>query len=279
MTRHAAGSALLAACLSLGTAVPSLSVPANGAAEADKPDQKCTSDLRAFDAELQKDGYWLHDSGYGYGHLMYGYMFGERGTMLPSGTSSTATEWHAWPGYEIRTLMASANIMTQRGQQPACEALLAVTRDIYDYATDLRNRGVAKADMSGWRSQLIATAQSVTAGTTSLRSDQLIDADVVNPQSENLGSVDDIVLSPQTGKIAYLVIGRGGVFGIDEKYVPVPWKDFRVTTGPTLLVLDTTKNNLDAGPQVKKDEFSAHGDFAEQSRKVDDYWKALGRVH
>jgi hypothetical protein len=44
--------------------------------------------------------------------------------------------------------------------------------------------------------------------------------------------------------------------------------------GATLLVLDSDKNALDAGPQVRENQFSANGDFAEESRKVDDYWKA-----
>jgi sporulation protein YlmC with PRC-barrel domain len=267
--------AMLAGCLSLGVGGHLLAAPTLEAASRQKVAQQCVADLQAFHDELQKGGYWLSSSGYGGGYPRYGYVYGERGMMLPIDTFESKAEVHARPGYEIRTLMASAHIMAQRGQQAACEALLAETRDIYkDYAANLNKTGVAKADMSGWQNQLIAAAQPVTSSTASFRSDQLIGAAVVTPHNDSLGSVDDIVLSPLTGKISYLVIGHGGLFGIDEKYVPVPWEDFKMTPGATLLVLDSDKNALDAGPQVRENQFSANGDFAQESRKVDDYWKA-----
>jgi sporulation protein YlmC with PRC-barrel domain len=273
--RRASRFVLLAGCLSLGLATQSVAAQSAKTTSRAEPAQKCANDLRAFDGELRKGGYWLHNSGYGYGYPLYGYMYGGRGMMLPNEPLTSGTGLHARPGYEIRTLVASANIMAQRGQQASCEALLAVTRDIYkDYAADLNKKGVVKADMSEWQSHLISSAQPVSADTTSFRSDQLIGTDVVSPGDESLGIVDDIVLSPQTGKIAYLVVRYGGFLGVDAKYVPVPWEDFKITSGATLMVLDSNKNVLDSGPQVRENQFSANGNFAEQSRKVDDYWKA-----
>jgi len=288
--KRSALTASLTACFCLGIAAPLLAAASPQTAEAHKPRRearaasnerpakKCLADLQAFDGRMQKGGYWLRGSAYGYGYPMYGYGYGERGMLRPKGAGVVSEEtgyMRARPGYEVRTLIASANILAQHGQQRACEAVLTSTRHIYTaYAAGLRKDGVARADLPGWRHEQIDAAKPVTGSSDSFRSDQLVGTDVVNRKDEGLGSVDDIVLSPQSGTIAYLVIGRGGVFGIDEKYVPVPWKSFKATPGTNLLVLDTTKSSMEAAPRVKEDQFSPNGDFGKQSAKVDEYWKA-----
>ena len=295
--RRIALASSVAAGLSLGLVGPSLAAqpPAAGTAyhpspresniSAAKPAKKCLSDLRIFDGQMGKSGYWLGGSGNGYGFPIgasgygYGYPGGHGGLIgdRPVGGHQTdATGYQsARPGYEVRTLLAAASILAQNGQQQPCEAVLATTHDIYKlYVADLHSRGVHVADIPGWRKQQIAAAKSVTAKNTSFRSDELIGTEVRSPQDVALGSVDDLVMSPQTGKIAYLVIARGGLFGIDEKYVPVPWDDFKISSSVNLLVLDATKGAMEAAPQVNNDQFAAANHFNQQSLKVDTYWKA-----
>ncbi len=273
----------VAAWLCLGFAAPLLAAeaPATGTANrpspaatkvsAAKPAVKCLSDLRAFDTQMGKGGYWLGGSGYGYGYPMDGYGYGyPMGGAYPAATGYQ----NARPGYEVRMLVASANILARHGQQQQCENLLATSRDVYkQYVADLHSSGVPAADVPGWRNQQIADAQPVTSKTTSFRSDELLGTEVRNPQNEALGSVDDIVMSSKTGEIAYLVIARGGVFGIDEKHVPVPWGDFKLAPNVNLLVLDATKGSMDTAPQVSNDKFAAPSQFDQQSQKVDAYWK------
>lgn len=240
-------------------------------ASAAKPAKKCLTDLQAFYSKMEKDGYWLGGAGFGYGYPMDGYTYPTGG--YPE--RHVAGYQNARPGYEVRMLVASANILARNGQQQSCEDVLATTRDIYKrYAADMHNGGAPMADVPGWRRQEIAAAQPVTRKDISFRSDELLGTAVRNPKDEALGSVEDLVMSPKTGKIAYLVIGRGGIFGIDEKYVPVPWKDFKTAPNMSLLVLDTTKAIMDAAPEVKEDQFATGGHFGQQGEKVDAYWKA-----
>jgi hypothetical protein len=252
---------------------------------ATKPAQKCLGDLRTFDSRIGKSGYWLGGSGdgigfpmgasgYGYGYSGDGYGDQMRGRSVEGDKAAATGYQNARPGYEVRTLLAAATILAQNGRQQPCEDVLATAGDIYKhYVADLNNRGVRAADVPNWWKQQIVAAKPVTARNTSFRSDELIGTDVRSPQDVALGSVDDLVMSPQTGKIAYLVIARGGFLGIDKKYIPVPWVDFKITPSANLLVLDATKDAMAAAPEVNNDQFAPANHFDQQSVKIDAYWK------
>jgi sporulation protein YlmC with PRC-barrel domain len=240
-----------------------------------KPAEACLGDLSAFREKLDKDGYWLDGTGYGYGYPMGGFGYGYGYPVARQSTTTSSFYETARPGYEVRMLLASANILARNGMDKSCEEVLGSTREIYQqYLTDQHERGAPGVDSSEWQRQQIASAQPIAGNSTSFRSDQLLDTSVHNLHNEGLGSVHDLVISPETGKIAYLVIARGGIFGIGEKYVPVPWDDFKVTASANLLVLDTTTATLQGAPEVKDDQFSATGHFDQQSQAVDAYWKA-----
>ena len=242
-----------------------------------KPAETCMSDVRAFTAEMSKQGYWIGGSDYSYGYPMLGYGYGYGygmgvGGHPMGGVGSYAT---ARPGYDIRTLVASANILAQAGKKQACESVLAEARTLYtSYAADLHGRGISWTGQPNGEKQQIAEAQPVAGKDTAFRYDQLINADVVNSGDVSLGSVQDLVMDPQTGKIAYVVISRGGLFGIDASHTPVPWSAFKASPNGSLLVLDTTKAILAAAPQGRGDQFTKTGQFDAESQKVDTYWTA-----
>ena len=275
-------TATLAVCSFLASLTPGLAAtpartpalpaasPAVGAAATAHPAEKCLGDVKAFGGLMSKNGYWLGGSGYGYGYG-YGAGYGEPLGSKPAGNA--AGYGSARPGYEIRTLLASATVLAQMGQEQECQTILATTRTIYTrYETDLHARGILSTDMPGWRQRQIAAAVPVVGADVSFRSDQLLDTDLVSPSNESLGSVHELVLNPHTGKIAYLIISRGGLFGIDASYVPVPWGAIKMAPNASLLVLDTTKAVMSAAPQVSDHQFSASGQFDPESRKVDAYW-------
>ena len=160
------------------------------------------NDLGAFNSRMEKEGNWIGGSGYGYGYPSGGRLLQSR-TNAPDGVSAAnkpaaSRYMNARPGYEIHTLIASANILAQHGQQAQCEAVLDTARKLYgQYATALHHGNAHNVGINEWRSRQIADAQPVMSSKISYQSDELIGADIVDAQGKNLGSVDDIVLSPQ----------------------------------------------------------------------------------
>jgi hypothetical protein len=78
----------------------------------------------------------------------------------------------------------------------------------------------------------------------------MIGASVKNGSDEDLGAINDIVLSDE-GKIDAVVIGVGGFLGIGEKNVAVSFDAIDKSTdadGNVVLKLETTKDQLEAAP-------------------------------
>jgi len=84
---------------------------------ATKPAEKCLNDLRVFGDQMEKDGHWLGGAGYGYGYPMgeigYGYSYPVGGASAAAATGYM----DARPAYEVRTLLASANILARQGNR------------------------------------------------------------------------------------------------------------------------------------------------------------------
>lgn len=275
------GAGLAGIFLGLGTptfaadqqAASILAVPADA-----PPAAACLNDLRAFGTQLRTEGYWVGGPGLGYGYPLSG--LGYSGEVMPArpvreGGAETSAYGTARAAYEIRLLVAAASVQGQLGQQQPCAATLASARGLYaQYATRLHEEGFARADSPGCQQRQITSAMPIASTGRSYRSDQLLDADVRDATNGELGSAHDLIIDPATGRIAYIVVSRGGLFGIGESFVPVPWERFRVTQDLSLLVLDSSKATMDAAPKVGRSQFGAPGQFTQTSQAVDAYWRA-----
>ncbi len=256
--------------------------PATGSDTAPaKSADACRSDLKKFSHQMEKDGYWVAGEGYSLGYPVDAAGYGMYGGMT-SGPAIQARgaymgpgDYNERPGYEVRVLMASANILARHGRQQPCEDVLTETREVYkSYLSNLQREGATQVDLPQWRERQIAAAVPVMGSNVTFRSDELLGVEVRSPDGVALGSVDDLAVNPETGKLGYLVIARGGFFGFDETRIPIPWDDFKAAPNASLLVLDTTKSVLDAAPQVTKNSFTVGASADSDSQKADAYWKA-----
>lgn len=103
-------------------------------------------------------------------------------------------------------------------------------------------------------------------GSESFRASDLMGMKVTNDQGEQLGDVNDIVIS-DTGRVQYLILSQGGVPGIGNKMIPVPFFAVRVNTmGNEVILSNIDKKKLEQAPSFTKEEWQSIGgpDFEEK---------------
>jgi hypothetical protein len=51
-----------------------------------------------------------------------------------------------------------------------------------------------------------------------------------NRQGERIGTLHHFMVGKRSGQVAYAVISFGGLFGLGEKYYPLPWNELTYDT-------------------------------------------------
>jgi sporulation protein YlmC with PRC-barrel domain len=92
-----------------------------------------------------------------------------------------------------------------------------------------------------------------------VKSSELIGKKLINTQNEDLGTIHDLVLTPDSKQVSYAALAHGGVFGIGSKLFAIPWNAIKVGADgkPTANI---SKQTLDQSPGFKDDNWPSQAD-------------------
>jgi sporulation protein YlmC with PRC-barrel domain len=92
------------------------------------------------------------------------------------------------------------------------------------------------------------TSQPVKAST-------VIGTDVINAKGESLGEIKEVVIDPETGRVAYAVVAFGGFLSMGEKLFAIPFSSFRYDLENNKYTLNITKERLQKAPGFDPDSW------------------------
>jgi sporulation protein YlmC with PRC-barrel domain len=79
--------------------------------------------------------------------------------------------------------------------------------------------------------------------------------DVYNPNGDKLGSIKELMLDIEDGKVCYAVLSFGGFLSLGEKLFAVPWSALTVDTKNKRFVMDTNEEHLKNAPGFDTDNW------------------------
>jgi sporulation protein YlmC with PRC-barrel domain len=148
----------------------------------------------------------------------------------------------------------------------------AVENRYDDYTSQLKELDLEPQEITTWRQAEIAASVSIGETGFPRRVDELLGADLRNAQDEDLGDIADVVLDMQTGDVRYVIVSRGGFFGIGSEDVAVPWEHLRVAPAMSTFVLPVDQETMEQAPRIAGEQGVDPGQTG-AIQEVDSYWE------
>lgn len=96
-----------------------------------------------------------------------------------------------------------------------------------------------------------------------LQATTVIGAKVLNRAGEQLGSLKELGIDLEDGRIAYAVLSFGGFLGKGDKLFAIPWEALLLNPKDHTFIVDVDKEVLKEAPGFDKDHWpdNAHEEF------------------
>lgn len=153
---------------------------------------------------------------------------------------------------------------------------------VFDYSTDLTAAGWDDLNRAYWNERagidggdIVSTGAGFVGaeGQSALASD-LMGHGIENFVEENLGSVEDLVVSLNSGEVSYVIVSFGGFLGLGDSFYAVPPSQFTWTPDPvnefgSRLMIEITEEELTDAPVFEYDYDLASTTWDDEIRN---YW-------
>ncbi|MGH8770702.1 MAG: PRC-barrel domain-containing protein [Burkholderiales bacterium] len=84
--------------------------------------------------------------------------------------------------------------------------------------------------------------------------------EVRNPEGQDLGKIEEVMLDMGSGRISYAVLSFGGMLGMGDKLFAIPWSALELDPDNKCFVLDVDKEALKNAPGFDKDNWPSMAD-------------------
>lgn len=106
---------------------------------------------------------------------------------------------------------------------------------------------------------------------------EVIGRKLINPQGENLGKVEEVMIDSIPGRVAYAVLSFGGFLGVGDKLFAVPWQALDWNEQQQAFVINADKRFLENAPGFDKSNWPDMSDTTLRTRiysyyKAEPYW-------
>jgi sporulation protein YlmC with PRC-barrel domain len=101
-----------------------------------------------------------------------------------------------------------------------------------------------------------SSSSSKQSSKKSVQASKLKGSQISSNTGENLGTIEEIVIDPDSGMVQFVILDAGPAAGGGQNYKAVPWQAFKADKSGQNLTLNTEKQKLQASPNIPKDHFA-----------------------